>query len=836
MASVFVRLIGQDQTGPAFASANAKTKTLGRNVGAVAGKLKMASVAVIGLGAVSVNSFAKFDNSVREITTLLGDVTENGIRRLGDEIRATAIRYGQALDSMAKARYDIISAGFNDAARSAVLMAESAKLAVAGVAQVSQTADLLTTVLNAYNMSAKEAAHVSDVMFTTVRLGKTTISDLASNFGTISSIAPTVGVGLEELAAILATLTTALGSTEISTTALQAAMVSFLKPSEPLKARLKEIGYDSGVAAIKALGFAEALKRVAEGADETRLGEYFGNVRAARAIFPLVSTLSEKLKNNIEEMGKAAGATDQAVGKMSRGMQYEINVLKARFSSAAVTIGGHVSKWINAFFKLSPLIKNLSFAVVAFGVSFATLGPWVTAAIALAGAFYYAWDQNLFGTRVALEKFKIYFYSTIVYMMRVMKLMYDTSSLFFKNIGTGLLDSLKILKAALSRNKGEIGKEIIGLFSDVKTSYTNMADIFTKFAENTKAGGKIIEEELQKIDEKYKGFKPEKFDIATMLGFDIKMPNVEEIKEQVAKIKETIQDLMTEQIVRATVKTEFIGEGGEGLIAPPVLETEMISEEYVARESERYRRLLMINEDFYKNKLSAAQDAYEAMWELTNLETEMMVNSNRLIGESFKRDVAIGMYNAMTRIALEPLAGAINKWRNKQKTVFGKFLVDIVSMFASAVTQMIAKWAIFQLFVRGFGMSPLSIGRFLGMQQGGIVGEQRQMMRAQSGITVPKQVGMDRVPILAQPGEAIIPVESVRNNMPMIHQLITNQNVQQGGAQNTTFQINMNVDAIDSQDVERFVKEGRFGEVLVEAINDKLIELQVGNKPVKALK
>ena len=48
----------------------------------------------------------------------------------------------------------------------------SSDLAAAGLASLMSTADMMTTVLNAYGKSASEAAHINDLLFATVRYGK----------------------------------------------------------------------------------------------------------------------------------------------------------------------------------------------------------------------------------------------------------------------------------------------------------------------------------------------------------------------------------------------------------------------------------------------------------------------------------------------------------------------------------------------------------------------------------------------------------------------------------------------------------------------------------------
>ena len=354
-----------------------------RNFGnAVTGVAKASAAAFAGLGiavAKTTKDFAAFDTSVREITTLLSEVESGAVEALENSIIDLAITTGQSVEKMGKANYDAVSAGFTDASESALLLEQASRLAVAGVADVSETTDVLTSALNSYGVSAKEAAKFSDQLFTIVRLGKTTIPELASGLGKSIAIAPQVAVSFDELGAAVATLTAAGQSTDETLTALTQVMAVLLKPTEALTARLQALGFESGKAIVQAQGFAGAIGTITEAQSEAELAEMFSNIRAIRAILPLAGTQMESFTGNVEEMRDALGATDIAFQKIAEGAGFRFQQLQTRIEVASIKIGEALLPIADAVVSLAESFSELSNSTIA---NIAKIGVSLTAGIA----------------------------------------------------------------------------------------------------------------------------------------------------------------------------------------------------------------------------------------------------------------------------------------------------------------------------------------------------------------------------------------------------------------------------------------------------------------------
>ncbi|MDD5699540.1 MAG: phage tail tape measure protein, partial [Victivallaceae bacterium] len=93
-----------------------------------------------------------------------------------DGIRKMSVEFGEGTDTLAKGLYDILSASI-DPAKALDVLAVSAKAARAGITDTGIAADAITTLLNAYGLSADHAESVSDLLFKTVKKGKCVTGD-----------------------------------------------------------------------------------------------------------------------------------------------------------------------------------------------------------------------------------------------------------------------------------------------------------------------------------------------------------------------------------------------------------------------------------------------------------------------------------------------------------------------------------------------------------------------------------------------------------------------------------------------------------------------------------
>lgn len=314
---------GKNNALPAFKSA---TQMMAR-FGAV-------SAAALTVAAVRAGQFEK---GMAEISTLLdGDVTP-AIEDMREELLKLSVDFGQTVGKMTKARYDIISAGFTDAAESAMVLNAAGKLAVAGVSDIATAADLVTDALGGLELGAEESGRVVDVLFQTVRKGKTTIDQLGQGFGKLFGTAKTANVSLEELGAAMATATASGVKTTEAITGLNALILAIAAPTKEASDAMLEAGIDIRK------GFMQSIIDVGNASGESlaELRKLIPSVEALRVAAKVAGNV-DLMAENLTAMANAAGVTEEAFEKMSETFDLQSKQARAALDALVITAGTSV--------------------------------------------------------------------------------------------------------------------------------------------------------------------------------------------------------------------------------------------------------------------------------------------------------------------------------------------------------------------------------------------------------------------------------------------------------------------------------------------------------------
>lgn len=314
--------------------AKSAVKGLGSALGTIA---KVGVLAGAGVAALSVKLAGDFSKNLREVSTLMDNTSEKSIKAMGKELRSLSQTSGLALSSLSKAKYDIVSAGFSGAAQSAQVLAASSQLAVGGVTSAASAADLLTTALNAYGMDANQVNDVSDTLFTTVRLGKTTMDELAGSLGKVLPIAKASGVSLSDVGAAMASLTAGGINTAESTTALRGAIIALTAPTDAAAAAMKTGGIEAKRFDDGSFDLLETIKQF-EGMDPAALRKFIPDISASVAVSALANNV-EGLSNNLIAFESRAGASETAFNKMAGEFNTQMAMLKNTSQSVMIEIG-----------------------------------------------------------------------------------------------------------------------------------------------------------------------------------------------------------------------------------------------------------------------------------------------------------------------------------------------------------------------------------------------------------------------------------------------------------------------------------------------------------------
>ena len=239
------------------------------------------TTAAVGTVAASNKSAAALEQSMSSVKTLLVG-TEQAVNartdQLTNDVMRISVETGVATTDLADGLYQVISA-FQDTADSAAILEIATKAAKAGNAEMVDTVNALAAVTKAYgDTSAEQVQYVANLSFETIRLGQTTMPELANGIQKVSGAAAALNVSQAELYAGFASLTGVMGNTDNVGTALNTLYMKMLKPSTAITEAVQSFGYSSAYAMVQAEGIGNTIKK---------LGDYAGSADAFAAMFSM---------------------------------------------------------------------------------------------------------------------------------------------------------------------------------------------------------------------------------------------------------------------------------------------------------------------------------------------------------------------------------------------------------------------------------------------------------------------------------------------------------------------------------------------------------------------
>jgi len=263
--SVIIKIAGKsDAYAAELEKVKKQTKKLESQLAKVAKISGVAFAALTGTIGITVKRFADFDNQLRGVKTLLDENSfgakslAKGFGEMERGILKVAATYPVTIEGLNKALFDTVSAGVdaNDAVEAVGI---AAKLATAGITDVSVATDGLTSALNAYGLGADSANSIAAKFFSAQKFGKTTVEELSSGFGLVASTAANMGVSLDELLSSVSALTTGGIKTKQAYTGLKAILANIAKPTEDAAAEAERLGVAFDASALRAKGLHKFL-------------------------------------------------------------------------------------------------------------------------------------------------------------------------------------------------------------------------------------------------------------------------------------------------------------------------------------------------------------------------------------------------------------------------------------------------------------------------------------------------------------------------------------------------------------------------------------------------
>ena len=345
-------------------------RSAGKSMTSVGSTLaKSVTAPIVGAGTAVFKFSSDFESAMAQVKTI-ADSDKKSIGAIKDEIVDLSNEAGMAASDLAAATYQAISAGV-DTASSVEFVANASKLATAGFTDTTTAVDALTTIINAYGLSAEDATHISDVLISTQNKGKTTVNELAATMGKVIPTANAMGVSLEDLGVAYSYLTAGGIATAESTTYLNGMFNELGKSGTNVSDVLKERTGKSFSELMKGgTSLREVLKVLEAEAQETGVGfnDLWGSQEASKAALALLNTSTEEYNETLKDFQTTIGDTEAAYGIMAETTEYKLNVALQNGKNVLIQLGDtlkamllpFIEKGVALLRKLNDWLVNLS--------------------------------------------------------------------------------------------------------------------------------------------------------------------------------------------------------------------------------------------------------------------------------------------------------------------------------------------------------------------------------------------------------------------------------------------------------------------------------------------
>lgn len=365
-----------------------KISGAGEKISGAGQKLLGVTTAIVGVGTASATMATAFETSMAKVSTIM-DETEMSLDDMQTAILDLSNQTGISADEIADNVYNAISAG-QSTGDAVNFVATATRLATAGFAESADTIDILSTIMNAYGLEAKDVTKVSDMLVQTQNKGKTTVAELSSAMGKIIPTANASSVSLDQLCTGYALMT----SNGVATAETTTYMNSMLNELGKTGSTTDKILRDKTGKSFKQLmeegySLADVLEIVNGAANEQNLtlSDMFGSAEAAKAGLILLGDGAGTFNEALAQMNESTGATQEGFDKMANTTGYKLQQSLQTLKNTAIELGDSILTAVEpaietittAIQELSEWFKNLDDdqkeTIVTIGMVVAAIGP-----------------------------------------------------------------------------------------------------------------------------------------------------------------------------------------------------------------------------------------------------------------------------------------------------------------------------------------------------------------------------------------------------------------------------------------------------------------------------
>lgn len=282
---------------------------------------------------------SEYETAFAKVQTIM-DKTQTSSEEMSSAIKALSNETGIAAAELSGSVYDAISAT-GDTANAVSLVGDASKLATAGFAESGDALSVLTTIMNAYGLSADEARNISDSLIMTQNRGVTTVGALAGSMGKAIATASAYSVDLNNLEASYISLTKAGISTEESTTYLSSMLKELGSANTKVAKIIKsETGKSFGQMMSDGASLADVFDILVKSVngDSEALINLWSSAEAGKAANAIASQGIDYFRESLEELHNSKGLTESAYATMASTFEHQSKLIKTNWDNLGISI------------------------------------------------------------------------------------------------------------------------------------------------------------------------------------------------------------------------------------------------------------------------------------------------------------------------------------------------------------------------------------------------------------------------------------------------------------------------------------------------------------------
>ena len=326
----------------------------------------------------SIRTVLEFNRALIEIQSVASGDFNLGV--LEEQIRSLASSAGLVKKDITEALYQILSLQYADATSAMGELNAMISASITLNTKLTDVVEVTAMAFNNYGTAVGTTDNIMAIFNRTIQLGKVRLAEMTNIMGQVLPIAGNLGVGLEEVSAMMDTFTIKGMSAAKAGTQIRGLFLSLIKPTKALSDAYERLGFTSGKQGIQLFGLSGFLKKI-NNEFKGNIGLISRAIGRQRALNAFIS-LS---KNNFAELDNAIDETNNSLDDYLKVKKDPVDSMANRFESA-------MQRMKNAFEKefTQPFIK----AMISLNETF---GPLIGSAmklmkyLVLIGSITYAW-------------------------------------------------------------------------------------------------------------------------------------------------------------------------------------------------------------------------------------------------------------------------------------------------------------------------------------------------------------------------------------------------------------------------------------------------------------